>query len=175
MKQSFIAFLALSLLLPDFAGAGPLSPYSAVIIRDFPADEALIFNVAPDTEEQFARIREKMVAALTDGLVMNLEGSFQKISRSGEEGATPEKSAIVEGSFSAIDAGRRGLRMYIGFSGTASATIQAKVVDGRSGKVLAVFEQVHSAPLGWGGSERVLLRITGELAESLAEFLIKLR
>lgn len=169
MKQSFIAFLALSLLLPAFAGAGPLSPYSSVIIRDFSADEALISNVAPDTAEQFGRIREKMVAALADGLVMKLRGSFPRISRSGEEGA------IVEGSFSAIDTGRRGLRMYIGFSGTASATIQAKVVDGRSGKVLAVFEQVQSAPLGWGGSERVLLRITEELAESLAEFLKKLR
>jgi hypothetical protein len=173
MKISLVILTA-ALLLPPLASAGDLSPYSALIIRDFSADRAKISNVPPDVEETFAPIRQKMINALADDLVMQLKGIFPEVSRSGDKEGTG-KSAVIEGSFTAIDAGRRGLRMWIGFSGTASATVQAKIIDRSSGKVLAIFEQEHSAPLGWAGSERVLLQITDRLAEELAEFVKKLR
>lgn len=175
MKISLATLLASAMLLPAIATAGPLSPYSALIIGDISADNALISNVQADREKTFDLIREKMVSALADSLVTRLQGDFPTVRRSREKVEILEKAAIIEGSFTAIDAGRRGLRMWIGFSGTAAATLQVKVVDGGSGNVLAVFEQERSAPLGWAGSERVLLQITDQLAESLAEFLKKLR
>ncbi len=175
MKYSIALLLASTLLFPVVATAGDLTPYSTLIVRDPTTDGALIANVPPDVAEKFSLIRQKMVDTLADDLVAQLKGSFQTVRRSGEQGRSAGKSVVIEERFTAIDAGRRGLRMWIGFSGTAAATLQAKVVDGASGRVLAVFEQSHSAPLGWAGSERVLLQICKQLAGDLAEFVKKLR
>ncbi|HEY6874126.1 MAG TPA: DUF4410 domain-containing protein [Geobacteraceae bacterium] len=175
MKRYFAILMAAALLSPAFAAAGDLAPYSSLIVRGFSADKAQIANVTPDVEQTFFRIRREMVEALADGLVTQLKGSFPAVSRTGKKGENAGRIAVIEGNFTAIDAGRRGLRMWIGFSGTASATLQARIMDERSGKLLAVFEQERSAPLGWAGSEQVLLQITGRLAQDLAEFVKKLR
>ncbi len=175
MKHLFVPLLTAALLFPVLAAAGDLAPYSTLIVRDISTEGARVSNVPPDVEGKFALIRQKMVDALADDLVAQLKETFPNVRRAGEKGRDTGKDAIVEGKFTAIDAGRRGLRMWIGFSGTASATLQAKVVDGASGKVLAVFEQEHSAPLGWAGSEKVLLQICHQLTGDLVEFVKKLR
>lgn len=187
MRNRLILLLAIALLcLPDAFfnhaqaaatahSAGPLASCSTLIIRDFTTDNAEISNVLPDSENKFIPIRKKVVKSLTDHLVSRLQGSFPQVLRYGDPIRNPSKTVIVEGSFTAIDAGRRGLQMWIGFSGTASATVKAKVIDAATGKVLNIFIKQHSEALGWSGSERVLLHITDQLAQDMAEYLKKLR
>ncbi len=155
----------------------PLSTYATLFIRDFSTEGATIGNVprdAPDEAAEFERIRRQMPAALTYELLGRLKrGPVGNVAKLAAGAPQTGKAAIVEGRFTAIDAGRRGLRRWIGFSGTASATIAARVVDAGTGREIASYTKTLSAPLGWAGSEHVLLQVTRELADGLASFLLK--
>lgn len=156
----------------------PLSSYQALFIGDFTTAGATVSNVPPDAPDEaaaFEQIRREMVTAVADELLSRLKsgGTAVKVGKLTAGSQRTAGAAIVEGRFTAIDAGRRGLRMFIGFSGTASATIAARVVDAATGREIASYTKTISAPLGWAGSERVLLQITRELADGLAAFLLK--
>ncbi len=157
----------------------PLSSYQILIIRDFDIEGAKISNVPPEAADQVKRfnvIKTEMVKALTDDLVAKLQTKriVREVRRATAATGSPKNAVIIKGRFTAVDAGRRGLRMYIGFSGVAAASIEGQLLDASTGAVLASFSYSRSADLGWGGSERVLLQLTDRLADDLATFLAKL-
>ncbi len=157
----------------------PLSNYNTIIIRDFDIEGAKISNVpsgATDEVERFNRIKTEMVTALTHDLVAKIKakGIVREVRRAAESSGSRKNAIVVDGRFTAVDAGRRGLRMYIGFSGVAVASIEGRLLDASTGAVIASFSHSRSAPLGWAGSERVLLQVTNDLANDLAAFISKL-
>ncbi len=157
----------------------PLSNYQTLIIRDFDIEGAKVSNVPPEAADQVKRfnvIKSEMVKALTDGLVAKLraKGIVKEVRRATEATGSQKNAVVIEGRFTAVDAGRRGLRMYIGFSGVAATSIEGKLLDANTGSALASFSYARSASLGWAGSERVLLQVTDDLADDLAAFIGKL-
>ncbi len=157
----------------------PLSKYEPLIIRDFDIEGAKISNVPPEDADQVKRfnsIKAEMVKALTDDLIAKIKakGIVKEVLSATEVTGTTKNAVILEGRFTAVDAGRRGLRMYIGFSGVAAASIEGRLLDASTGAVLASFSHSRSASLGMAGSKRVLLQVTDDLADDLAAFIGKL-
>lgn len=152
----------------------PLSNYKALVIRDFPLDQAVLKNMNDEELSRFQAIKPKLLELLSEEFVKRMQ-SKKLFDRVGRNGDTGPQTLILEGRFSKIDAGNRALKFWVGFgAGKSTLTMEGKLTDGATGEVLAVFENDRHAPFNMADMEKIFDEDTKNLAKDLVEFIEKL-
>jgi hypothetical protein len=151
--------------------------YDTLLIKEF-SSEGVEYNNVNDEEK--AKILQ-MLPMLKSNITLTLEGDlnskkiFKKIVKNG---AATGKVVILEGSFSEFNAGSRALKFFVGFgAGKAFIKFKGRLIDGASGKELAVFEDRET---GYRGSvslesyEDLFPHQAKSIGENLSKFLVSL-
>jgi hypothetical protein len=151
--------------------------YTTLVIRDFTANGAEYSSVNDDEKAGIAKMMPLLMNTIADSMIAELkaQGAFKKISRNKDSGG---KTIVLEGNFSEFNAGSRALKMFVGFgAGKAYLKFKGRLVDGETGKELALFEDRETGYLGSMSalSYDVLFPLQAKsIGENLAKFLISL-
>jgi len=156
-----------------------LSKYDTVIVKDFTTNEAEYVNLDDEEKKIVEEIKPTIVRNLTESMVKNLkkEGKFAKVFANKSAGGN---AIIVKGKIVRFNGGNGAAKFFLGFmapkGGKTNIAISGQLMDAKSQKVLATFNDVRSG--GEGGS---LGRIRGVMpiqgtdeGEVIAEFITKL-
>lgn len=151
--------------------------YDTLVIRDFSSEGVEYSRV---DEEEKGKILN-MLPLLKSNIALTLESElksrniFKKIVKG--ETATG-KAVILEGKFSEFNAGSRALKFFVGFgSGKAYIKFKGRILDAKTGKELALFEDRET---GYRGSmslesyEDLFPHQAKSIGQNLAVFLEKL-
>jgi hypothetical protein len=151
--------------------------YTTLVIKDFTAEGAEYSNVNDDEKAGIAKMMPLLMNTIADSMIAELkaQGVFKKISRDKDSGG---KTIVLEGNFSEFNAGSRALKMFVGFgAGKAYLKFKGRLVDGATGKELALFEDRETGYLGSMSalSYDALFPLQAKsIGENLAKFLISL-
>ncbi len=152
----------------------PLSNYKALIIRDFPLDQAVLKNMNDEELSRFQALKPKLVELLSEEFAKRMQ-SKKLFDRVGRNGDTGPQTLILEGGVSKIDVGNRALKFWVGFgAGKSTLTLYGKLIDGATNEVLAVFENDYHDKFSLAEMERIFDEDTKNFAKDLVEFIEKL-
>lgn len=156
-----------------------LSKYDTVVVRDFSTTGAEYLNLDDEEKKTVNEIKPIIVKNMTESIVSHLkkEGKFANVyaNRSARGNAI-----IVKGKFIRFNGGNGAAKFFLGFmspkSGKTNIAIIGELVDARSGKVLASFEDIRSGGEGgsWGRIRGVMPVQATDEGEVIAEFITKL-
>lgn len=156
-----------------------LSKYDTVVVRDFTTAGAEYVNLDEEEKKIVEEIKPAIVRNLTESMVKNLKksGKFAKVYANRSAGGN---AIIVKGKIVRFNGGNGAAKFFLGFmapkSGKTNIAISGQLIDAKTQKVLASFNDIRSG--GEGGS---LGRIRGVMpiqatdeGEVIAEFITKL-
>jgi len=152
----------------------PLSNYSALAIRDFPLEQAILKNMNEEELSRFQAIKPKLVELLSEEFVKRMQSKklFARVVRNGEAGP---QTLVLEGGFSKIDVGNRALKFWVGFgAGKSTLSMYGKLIDGATNEVLAVFENDYHDKFSLADMEKIFDEDTRNFAKDLVELIEKL-
>lgn len=122
--------------------------YDTLIIRDFTFDKAEYSNVSTDEKKVIDKISPSLVRTINDNVEAELKVKkvFKKIVKNGNPAG---KTVILEGEITEYNAGSKALKMFVGFgAGKAYLKVKGRLLDGATGKELALFEDQETGYLG---------------------------
>ena len=156
-----------------------LSKYDTVIIRDFTTAGAEYANLDDEEKKIVEEINPTIIRNITESMVKNIKksGKFAKVYTNKSAAGN---AIIVKGKIVRFNGGNGAAKFFLGFmapkSGKTNIAISGQLIDAKSQKVLASFNDIRSG--GEGGS---LGRIRGVMpiqatdeGEVIAEFITKL-
>jgi hypothetical protein len=200
IKISFLAFIAImatALAIPALAGDKTLgkpgvlndeeillseklsAQYDTFIVKDFPTDGAELENINADEKKELAEYRPSIVKNFTESVVKSVKkrtGFKTVMSNSGAKG----KAVILEGKFVKFNAGQGAAKIWLGMFAPSSAktniTIEGKLKDAKTGKVLATFKNTRSGSEGGniGFMGKIFEIQAKDAGDEVAEFIEKL-
>lgn len=154
-----------------------LSAYDTIVIRDLKTDGADYTNLDDEEKTKLEAMKPMLVRTVSDSLEMELK--MRKLFKSIVKNEEPKgKALILEGAFTEFNAGNRAVRFWVGFgAGKTYLKVKGRLLDGQSGKELAVFEDRET---GYRGSMTLenfadlFPHQAKSLGENLANFIQKL-
>ena len=129
--------------------------YATIVIKDISFEGTSIQEVDETKHADFKDVVKKLGTAVPDTIVDELKrmGMFKKILREG--GA--DDGLVLEMRFTKITTGNRAARFFVGFgAGSSTVGIEGKLVDKKTGEVLASFENNTHSPASMGDYHVVL-------------------
>jgi len=151
--------------------------YDTLLIREFSSDGVEYSNV---NDEEKTKI-DQMLPLLKSNITLTLEGELKskKVFKNiVKNGSAKGNVVVLEGRFSEFNAGSRALKFFVGFgAGKAFIKFKGRLVDGASGKELAVFEDRETGYRGSMSMESYLDLFPHQaksIGENLSKFLVSL-
>lgn len=148
--------------------------YDTLVIKDFSAEGAEYSRVNDEEKAGISKMTPMLMNNIADTLTAELKakGIFKKIARNG---ATTNRTVILEGSFTEFNAGSRALKIFVGFgAGKAYLKFKGRFVDSTTGKELALFEDRETGYLGSMSAlsyEELFPHQAKGIGENLAKFI----
>ncbi len=146
------------------------SEYSSVAVVAFDTSEVKL----PEKDDNtFGPVR-KVLASATEGLVQGLRGEVGSKVTLEEKAPESAGTLVIRGKIVELDPGSKSARYFAGFgAGAARAKIEAEIVDGQSGQVLARFEQERRSGVGMMGGDyqELMQRCLNAIGEDVANLL----
>ncbi|AJE03019.1 DUF4410 domain-containing protein [Geobacter pickeringii] len=154
-----------------------LATYDTIVIRDLKTDGAEYANLDDEEKAKLEAMKPMLVRTVSDSLEMELK--MRKLFKSITRNEEPKgKALILEGAFTEFNAGNRAVRFWVGFgAGKTYLKVKGRLIDGQTGKELAVFEDRET---GYRGSMTLenfadlFPHQAKSLGENLANFIQKL-
>ena len=154
-----------------------LSGYDTIVIKDFATDGAEYSQVNDEEKAKIETMKPLLVRTISESLEMELKNRklFKNIVKNGD---MKENAVILEGSFTEFNAGSRALKLFVGFgAGKVFIKVKGRLIDARTGKELALFEDRETGYRGsmtLEGFEDLFPHQAKGVGENLANFIQKL-
>jgi hypothetical protein len=149
--------------------------YSAIVIRDISFEGTSIQEVDETKHPDFKDVVKKLGTSVPDTIAAQLREAklFERVVRGND--ASPENAVVLEARFTKITTGNRAARFFVGFgAGSSTVGIEGKLIDRKTGEVLASFENNTHSPMSMG-TYQVVLPADGENnGKKIAAFIKKL-
>lgn len=153
--------------------------YDTLLVKDFTIDGAEIVSMDKDEQAKLREIKPDIVKTLSESIVMNVKNDT-KFAKVVTKGAPSTRTVILEGKFTKFNAGQGAAKIFLGWMAPESAktniSVSGRLIDGKSGKVLATFSDTRSgnegSTLGFVG---LVFKIQAkDEGEEIAKFIEKL-
>ncbi|HYQ48140.1 MAG TPA: DUF4410 domain-containing protein, partial [Thermodesulfovibrionales bacterium] len=147
--------------------------YSTIVIKDISFEGTSVQDVDETKHPDFQDVVKKLGTDVPDTIVDELKrmGMFKKILRQG--GA--EEGLVLEMRFTKVTTGNRAARFFVGFgAGSSTVGIEGKLVDRKTGEVLATFENNTHSPASMKDYHEVLPADGRNNGIKIARFINKL-
>lgn len=151
--------------------------YTTLVIKDFSAEGAEYSRVNDEEKAGITKMMPMLMNNIADTMTAELKskGIFKSIVRNNVPAA---KAIVLEGQFSEFNAGSRALKIFVGFgAGKAYLKFKGRIIDGTTGKELALFEDRETGYLGSMSAlsyEELFPHQAKGIGENLAKFLMQL-
>lgn len=153
--------------------------YDTIIIKDFPTDDAELENINADEKKELAEYRPRIVKNFTESVLkyVKKKTGFKTVE---SNSATKRGAVILEGRFTKFNAGHGAAKVWLGVFAPSSAktnlSMEGKLKDASTGKVLATFKNTRSGSEGGviGFMGKVFEIQSKDAGEEIAEFIGKL-
>jgi len=160
--------------------AAAVPPLGPVVIRLFPADQAVLGTGAEGGKDTRVAAAKTMQTTgpklLADAFVAELKklGPYADV-RLDDGGTIPMNALVIEGEFTQLDPGSRAKRYWGGFGAGKSGTEVKGRVTTAAGDLLAEFRQKRIAVMGFFGGdyESKMRSDCKSIGEDIASFLSK--
>ncbi|NJD56831.1 MAG: DUF4410 domain-containing protein, partial [Nitrospirae bacterium] len=119
--------------------------YQTIVIRDISFEGTSIQEVDETKHPDFKDVVKKLGTDVPDTIADELKrmGMFKKVLRQGDA----EDALVLEMRFTKITTGNRATRFFVGFgAGSSTVGIEGKLLDKKTGAVLASFENNTHSP-----------------------------
>ncbi len=129
--------------------------YSVIVIRDISFEGTSIQQVDESKHADFKDVVQKLGTSVPDTIAEELKkmGLFKKVLRDGEG----DGAVVLEMRFTKVTTGNRAARFFVGFgAGSSTVGIEGKLIDRKTGEVLATFENNTHSPASMGDYHVVL-------------------
>jgi hypothetical protein len=150
--------------------------YKTILIKDFSFEGTNIQEVDETKHPDFKDVVSKLGKDVPDTIKTHLQswGTFGKIVR-GDSLSEIEGVVVLEAKFTKITTGNRALRFFVGFgAGTSTVGIEGRLIDKKTGEVLATFENNQHSPVNLGTYNAILPADGAHNAKKIATFIKKL-
>lgn len=150
--------------------------YKTIVIKDFSFEGTSIQQVDETKHADFKSVVNTLGKSVPDSIASHLKSweLFEKIIR-GEDGSASDDVIVLEARFTKITTGSRALRFFVGFgAGSSTVGIEGKLIDKKTGEVLATFENNSHSPASMGSYQVVLPADGSNNAKKIANFIKKL-
>lgn len=150
--------------------------YKIILIKDFTFDGTAIQQVDEIKHADFKDVVKRLGKDVPDTIKANLQawGVFEKIERA-DSLIESEGIVVLEARFTKITTGNRALRFFVGFgAGSSTVGIEGKLIDKKTGEVLASFENNQHSPMNLGTYHAILPADGANNAKKIARFIKKL-
>jgi hypothetical protein len=154
-----------------------LSIYDTLIIRDFTANDAEYSQIDDEERVKIDAMKPLLSKTISESITKELKMKkiFKKIRQNGEAGGN---AVILEGAITEFNAGSRALKFFVGFgAGKAYLKVKGRLVDARTGRELATFEDRETGYRGAVSMESYLDLFPHQaksLGEHISRFIEKL-
>lgn len=191
--KKFLVFAAMLLLLipavsnsksspdvldkEDVKTSEGLAKYKVVGIREFSFEDMSYDNVDDDEKRQLKREMPEYQRDLARALKDELEDAGFDAYIIKDDGDESRADMIIEGEFTTINLGSAAARFIFGFgAGQCGVATKGKLVDAKSGDVLASFEHETTSGLDDRYDKYQMVgREVDDMAADIGEFVDKLR
>ncbi|GAB4489098.1 MAG: DUF4410 domain-containing protein [Thermodesulfovibrionales bacterium] len=149
--------------------------YRTIVIRDISFEGTSIQDVDETKHPDFKDVVRKLGTSVPDTIASRLREMkvFPKVVRGAD--ASGDGVVVLEARFTKITTGNRAARFLVGFgAGSSTVGIEGKLVDRKTGEVLATFENNTHSPASMGDYHVVLPADGTNNAKKIAEFVKKL-
>ena len=146
------------------------SDYSRVVVTPFGTDDVELPGKDDNTYEPV----KKVLASSTEGFVQGLRGSIDPKVAIEDKAPKSAGTLVIRGKVVEMDPGSKAARYWAGFgAGAARAKVECEIVDAKSGKVLARFEQERRSGVGMMGGDyqELMQRNLNAIGEDVANLL----
>lgn len=155
-----------------------LGKYDQVVVKDFTLKGAELINMDEDEKKLFEEGKKGIVKALTESTVKNLKEKtkFKSVeaNKSGKG-----RTLVLKGKFYQFNGGNGAAKVFLGFMAPKIAKtnigIEAELVDGASGKVLARIKDVRAGGEGSSAASSFIVKVftiqATDEGQELAEFI----
>ncbi len=129
--------------------------YWVIVIRDISFEGTSIQQVDESKHADFKDVVQKLGTSVPDTIAEELKkmGLFKKVLRDGEG----DGAVVLEMRFTKVTTGNRAARFFVGFgAGSSTVGIEGKLIDRKTGEVLATFENNTHSPASMGDYHVVL-------------------
>jgi len=150
--------------------------YKIIVIKDFSLDGTDIQQVDETKHPDFKDVVNQLGKSVPDSIASHLKswGVFEKVIREGEV-VSDDEAVILEARFTKITSGSRAARFFVGFgAGSSTVGIEGKLIDKKTGEILATFENNTHSPASMATYHSVLPADGANNARKIATFIKKL-
>ncbi len=192
MKKMLLIMAVVALLTPINALAGMKAPgvldkenvmtdeslakYKSIGIKIFTTDNIKYNNVDKDEKRQLKNYLKDWQKLLANTIKNELNGGNVTAFIIDSDGKNADKAdMIIEGEFTQVNMGSAFSRVFWGFgAGQAGITVKGKLVDAKTGKVLATFRHESTSGLQNGDKWQMVESRVGATGDKIVEFVQKL-
>ncbi len=192
MKKMLLIMAVVALLTPINALAGMKAPgvldkedvmtdeslakYKSIGIKIFTTDNVEYNNVDSDEKRQLKNYFKDWQKLLARTIKNELNGGNVTAFIIDPDGKNADKAdMIIEGEFTQVNMGSAFSRVFWGFgAGQAGVTVKGKLVDAKTGKVLATFQHESTSGLQNGDKWQMVENRVAATGDKIAEFVQKL-
>ncbi len=192
MKKMLLIMAVVALLTPINALAGMKAPgvldkedvmtdeslakYKSIGIKMFTTDNIEYNNVDSDEKRQLKNYFKDWQKLLARTIKNELNGGNVTAFIIDPDGKNADKAdMIIEGEFTQVNMGSAFSRVFWGFgAGQAGITVKGKLVDAKTGKVLATFQHESTSGLQNGDKWQMVENRVEATGDKIVEFVQKL-
>ena len=192
MKKMLLIMAVVALLTPINALAGMKAPgvldkedvmtdeslakYKSIGIKVFTTDNIEYNNVDSDEKRQLKNYFKDWQKLLARTIKNELNGGNVTAFIIDPDGKNADKAdMIIEGEFTQVNMGSAFSRVFWGFgAGQAGITVKGKLVDAKTGKVLATFQHESTSGLQNGDKWQMVENRVEATGDKIVEFVQKL-
>lgn len=154
-----------------------LSSYDTLVIKDFSTDGAVYDRIDDEEKPKVDAMKPLIVKTLT--LSIEAEMTKRKMFKNVVLNSDSKDTAVIlEGDFTEFNGGSRALRFWVGFgAGKTYLKVKGRLIDARTGKELATFEDLETGFKGIASMESfddLFPHQAQSLGEHIGEFIEKL-
>jgi hypothetical protein len=156
-----------------------LASYDTVIIRDFDISNPQLENIDNDEKAELEPVMGSIPKVMSSHFVTEMK-KMKKFKNVLANSDGKDTAVILEGKITKLSGGHGAAKFFLGWMAPQSAKthieVTGRLIDAKTGKELAVFSDVKAGATGaaMGYIKEVLINLSGDLGENLAEFVEKM-